>query len=124
MNHVAKKNGKDLILIDLSRSEFVKYENYNITFNKLFKFKGMKSRLFTIFLFVFSSYFSIKTAQVSLDFFTTSHFRGIIMNLATASADLSLIFTQLRISVKYLFMIDLGMYCVVILILNLINPSD
>jgi hypothetical protein len=43
------------------------------------------------------------------------------MNIATAAADIFLIFTQLKISIKYLFMTDLAMYCVVIIVLNFVD---
>jgi hypothetical protein len=43
------------------------------------------------------------------------------MNVATAAADLFLIFTQLRISIKYLFMIDLILYCVLVIVLNFMS---
>jgi len=121
INRIARKNGKKIILIDLSKSEWVKLENYKIRFREIFKLKDLKMDILLLFIFLLYTTFNSKSAQVTLDFYTDSHVRGLLMNGATAVAYFTLILTKLRLKIGYLFLCNLGLNLLYFVIINLIE---
>ena len=123
VNRIARKNGKDMILIDLSRSKWVKLENYDIKFSKLFQLVPLKYDILLLFFFLLYVSFNSKSSQVTLDFYTDSHVRGFLVNGATAIASFTLILTKLKLQIGYLFLCNLGLNLFYFIIINLIEEE-
>ncbi len=121
VNRIARKNGKDMILIDLSKSEWVKLETYNIKFAQIFQLTPLKNDVLLLFAFLLYTSFNSKSAQVTLDFYTDAHVRGFLVNGATAIAYFTLILTRLKLRIGYLFLCNLGLNLFYFIVINLIE---
>jgi hypothetical protein len=107
----------------LSKSEWIKLENYNIKFSQIFKLKDLKMDILLLFIFLLYTTFNSKSAQVTLDFYTDSHVRGFLVNGATAVAYFTLILTRLKLKIGNLFLCNLGLNLFYFIIINLIEES-
>ncbi len=87
------------ILVDLSKSSWIKYNSYKITFIDALNYKKTKIKLFIGFFVMFTCFFNTRIAQLSLDEFTSAYYRGALMNFTSALANVSLIFIMAKIKI-------------------------
>ena len=84
-------------MIDLSKSFWHKEIIPKINIVRIFKKRNLNVKVILGFFYMFVIVFNVKVSQVSLDFYTSTNFRSILVNVPTALADLTLCFVLLRI---------------------------
>lgn len=90
INLIAKQNEKLPIMIDLSRSVWHKYFIPKISLISLLKNKSIRIKMVLGMFFLFVITFNIKSSQISLDYYTETNFRSLLVYIPTVLADLTL----------------------------------
>jgi len=87
-------------MIDLSRSLWHKSVIPDTRLFTLLKNKSLSCKLILGLCFMFVTTFNVKLSQVSLDYYTSTFYRSILVNVTTAAADLSLCLALIKIKNK------------------------
>lgn len=107
INKITKINNIAPILVDLSQSTWLNYENYTISLIETMLHVKTRCKLLLGILFMFTFFFNAKLSQLSLDEFTSSTERGLIMNITSAVATLSAILLLAKFNSGKYFIISL-----------------
>lgn len=100
LNLVAKENGKLPILIDLSKSYWHRYVYPSTSFLSLLKRSKVNVKMIVGFFFIFLVVFNIRISQISLDKYTSTEYRSLLVNIPTAIADLTLCVFLLKMKTR------------------------
>jgi mannose/fructose/N-acetylgalactosamine-specific phosphotransferase system component IID len=87
-------------MIDLSKSLWHKNIVPETSFISLLKRNTINAKLILGAAFMFVAIFNVKLSQVSLDFYTSTTYRSILVNVSTALADLTLCFALMKLKNK------------------------
>lgn len=110
LNRLAKENKKPPIMIDLSKSFWRKIQMPKTDIISLFKYKKINVKLIVGAFSFFTAIFNIKAAQISLDEFTATSVRSVLVNVTTTIADITLclVLPQLKTrTTKYMSILSL-----------------
>ena len=77
-------------MIDLSLSFWRKIQLPKTDIISLLKTKGLKMKILIGMFSLFTAIFNIKVAQISLDYYTSTSIRSVLVNVTTTLADLTL----------------------------------
>lgn len=87
-------------MIDLSRTLWHKNIIPDSSFIALLKRGSINAKLILGAAFMFVTIFNVKLSQVSLDFYTSTMYRSLLVNVTTAVADLTLCFALMKFKNK------------------------
>lgn len=104
-------------MIDLSRSFWLKTLIPNTSLLALLRRKPVNIKMVLGLFFTFIASFNIKISQVSLDDYTSTTFRSVLVNVTTALADLTLCIALIRIQNRACRPMNIG---IILLIISLL----
>lgn len=117
INKIAKENKKLPIMIDLSKSFWHREIVPKLNIFYLFNRKPINVKMVLGFFNMFVIMLNVKVSQVSLDFYTATHLRSLLVNVPTAIADLTLCIVLLSVKNRTCRFMYLG---IILLIISLL----
>lgn len=112
-------------MIDLSKSSWKKFKENKDGFIDCILHPKYRKKSFLGFFFIFSTFYIVKTSQISLDNVLTTYGRNLVMNITTSFADITLCLIIARISrtCRYLYVVILIICIVKLLFITIFGTT-